>query len=171
MESAAEEVEAILADPSIKDPWASDVGKLARAGTGRHPFAIEGGLLGVVEMPRAGNSLVVPCELDGERILAVIDTAVPEFVIDSTSRREPAWVNLRFADHVEVKDVPAVTRDLSALSRQFGATIKALIGVNALRHMHATFDRRGDQFIVRREDPPAPPEASRVPLFYAKAGS
>ena len=169
LEAAAEEVDAILADPSIKDPWASDVGKLARMGQGRHPFAIENALVGAVEMPRAGASLVVPCELDGERILAVVDTAVPEFVIDSTTRREPAWVNLKF-DKLEVKDVPAVTRDLSPISRQFGATIKALIGVNALRHMHATFDRHGDQFVVRREDPPAPPDASRVPLFYAKGG-
>jgi hypothetical protein len=169
LESAAEEIDAILADPNTKDVWASDVGKLARTGQGRHPFAIEGGLVGAVEMPRAGASLVVPCELDGERILAVVDTAVPEFVIDSTTRREPAWVNLRF-DHLEVKDVPAVTRDLTPISRQFGATIKALIGVNALRHMHVTFDRHGDQFVVRKDDPPAPPDASRVPLFYARGG-
>lgn len=169
LEAAAEEIDAILADPQVKDPWASDVGKLARMGQGRHPFAIENALVGAVEMPRAGASLVVPCELDGERILAVVDTAVPEFVIDSTTRREPAWVNLKF-DRLEVKDVPAVTRDLTPISRQFGATIKALIGVNALRHMHVTFDRHGDQFVVRREDPPAPPEASRVPLFYAKGG-
>ena len=39
-----------------------------------------------------------------------------------------------------------------------------------LRHAHATFDRRGDQFVVRRQDAPAPPEASRVPLYYVRGG-
>jgi hypothetical protein len=170
IDAASEEIEAVLADPSIKDSWATEVGKLARGGQGRHPFAIEGGLVGAVEMPRAGASLVVPCELEGEHILALVDTAVSELMIDSSSRREPAWVNLRFAGNIEVKDVPALTRDLAPVSRQYGATIKALIGVNMLRHIHATFDRRGDQFVVRREDPPAPPEASRVPLFYARGG-
>jgi hypothetical protein len=93
-----------------------------------------------------------------------------EMMIDSSSRKEPAWVNLRFGEKLEVKDVPALTTDLSNISRQLGAPIKALIGVNALRHMHVTFDRRGSQFVVRKSDPPAPPESSRVPLFYVRGG-
>ncbi|MGH7282389.1 MAG: hypothetical protein ACRELY_12745, partial [Polyangiaceae bacterium] len=35
---------------------------------------------------------------------------------------------------------------------------------------HSTFDRRGDQFVVRKEDPPAPPDASRLPLWYVRGG-
>jgi hypothetical protein len=45
-----------------------------------------------------------------------------------------------------------------------------MLGANLLRHAHATFDRRGDQFIVRRQDPSPPPDASRVPLFYMRGG-
>jgi hypothetical protein len=170
IDQAADELEAMLEDPTVKDPWAREVARLARRGTGRHPFAMEGGLVAAVDMPRAGPALVVPCELEGERILAMVATAIGEVVIDSNSRREPAWVNLRFGDRIEVKDVPALTQDLAGITHQLGAPIKALLGVNLLRHMHVTFDRRGDQFVVRKDDPPAPPDASRVPLWYVRGG-
>jgi len=170
IEKAADELEDMLRDPAVKDIWAREVAKLARRGQGRHPFAIEGAVVAAVEMPQAGPALVVPCELEGERILAVVATAMGELMIDASSRKEPAWVNLRFGDKLEVKDVPALTTDLSAISRQLGAPIKALIGVNALRHMHVTFDRRGSQFVVRKSDAAPPPDASRVPLFYVRGG-
>src|SRR5688572_21182171 len=67
IERAADELEDMLKDPRVKDPWARDVSKLARRGQGRHPFAIEGGIVAAVEMPQAGPALVVPCELEGER--------------------------------------------------------------------------------------------------------
>ena len=170
IEKAADELEEMLRDPAVKDGWAKEVAKLARRGQGRHPFAIEGAVVASVEMPQAGPALVVPCELEGERILAVVATAMGELMIDNSNRKEPAWVNLRFGDKMEVKDVPALTTDLSNISRQLGAPIKALIGVNALRHMHVTFDRRGSQFVVRKNDAAAPPDASRVPLFYVRGG-
>jgi hypothetical protein len=171
IEKAADELEEMLRDPLVKDNWAKEVAKLARRGQGRHPFAIEGAVVASVEMPQAGPALVVPCELEGERILALVATAMGELMIDSSSRKEPAWVNLRFGEKLEVKDVPALTIDLSNISRQLGAPIKALIGVNALRHMHVTFDRRGSQFVVRKDDAQAPPDASKVPLFYVRGGA
>jgi len=172
IDEAADELEAEVRDPAIKDPWARQIANLARRGSGRHPFAMEGSLIADVEMPPAGAALVVPCELEGERILAVVATASGEVIIDSNSRREPAWVNLSFGDQnkIEVKDVPALTEDLSPLTRQLGAPVKALLGVNLLRHMHSTFDRRGDQFVVRRQDPSAPPDAARLPLWYVRGG-
>lgn len=170
IERAADELEDMLKDPQIKDNWAKEVAKLARRGHGRHPFAIEGGLVAAVEMPQAGPALIVPCELEGERILAIVATNMGELMIDASSRKEPAWVNLRFGDRLEVKDVPALTTDLSNISRQLGAPIKALLGVNALRHMHVTFDRRASQFVVRKADPPPPPDASKIPLFYVRGG-
>jgi hypothetical protein len=175
LEHAADELEAQLADPQVKDSWAQDVAGLARRGVGRHPFEMEGGLVASVEMPQAidrvplGAANVVPCELDGERILALVATGSSELLLDSNSRREPAWVSLRF-DRVEVKDVPALVQDLSPISRQIGVPIKALIGAQLLRHTHATIDRRGDQFVVRREDATPPPDANRVPLYYMRGG-
>jgi hypothetical protein len=172
IDEAADELEAEVRDPSVKDPWAHQIANLARRGSGRHPFAMEGSLIADVEMPPAGAALVVPCELEGERILAVVATASGEVILDSNTRRDPAWVNLSFGDQqrIEIKDVPALTEDLSPLTRQLGAPVKALLGVNLLRHMHATFDRRGDQFVVRKDDPPAPPDASRLPLWYVRGG-
>ncbi len=175
LEHAADELEAMLADPKVKDAWAHDVAGLARRGQGRHPFQMEGGLVGAVEMPRQldrvalGAANVVPCELDGERILALVATGSSEVVIDANSRHDPAWVDMKF-DRVEVKDVPALVQDLSPLTRQLGVPIKALIGGQLLRHAHATFDRRGDQFVVRRLDATPPPDASRVPLYYLRGG-
>jgi len=170
MESAADELEGMLADPSVKDPWARDIARLARKGATRKPFNMEGGVVALVDLPPAGSALVVPCEMEGEQVLTMIATGSAEVVVDSGSRSEPSWVSLRFADRIEVRDVPALSQDLSALSRVLGAPIKALLGVNLLRHIHATFDRRGGQFVVRLADPPSPPEASRLPLFYARGG-
>ncbi len=176
IDQAADELEAMLADPDVKDPWAKEIARLARRGSGRHPFMMEGGLIAPIEMPRGidrvplGPAHVVPIELEGDPILALVATGVSEMTIDSNARKEPAWVNLRFGGRIEVKDVPALTQDLSPISRQLGVPIKALLGVNLLRHMHVTFDRRGDQFIVRRQDPTPPPEGSRVPLWYLRGG-
>jgi hypothetical protein len=175
VEHAADELEALLSDPTVKDEWARDVAGLARRGVGRHPFSMDGGLVGSIEMPRAiervplGAAIVVPCELDGERVLALVATGTSEVLLDSNSRREPAWVNFRF-DRVEVSDVPALVQDLSPISRQLGVPIKAMLGAQLLRHAHVTFDRRGDQFVVRRREPPPPPDASRVPLYYMRGG-
>jgi hypothetical protein len=175
LEHAADELEAMLADPKVKDPWAHDVAGLARRGVGRHPFEMEGGTVGAIEMPRGlervslGAFNVVPCELDGERILALIATGSSEVLVDANSRHDPSWVDMKF-DRVEIKDVPALVQDLSPLTRQLGVPIKALIGAQLLRHAHATFDRRGDQFVVRRQDATPPPEASRVPLYYLRGG-
>lgn len=170
VDQAAEELEAMLRDPNVKDPWARDVAKLARRGQGRHPFAIEGAMLAAVDMPPAGPALLVPCEIEGEQVLGLVSTAVGELVVDSASRKEPAWVNLRFARDLEIKDVPAFTQDLTGISHQLGVPIKAMLGVNLLRHMHVTVDRRGSQFVVRKADPPPPPDASRVPLYYVRGG-
>ncbi|HLK37837.1 MAG TPA: tetratricopeptide repeat protein [Polyangiaceae bacterium] len=175
IEHAADELDAMLADPAVKDPWAREVASLARRGAGRHPFEMEGGLVAAVEMPRQidrvplGAANVVPCELDGERILALVATGSSEVLLDSNSRHEPAWVDLRF-DRIEVKDVPALVQDLSTVTRQLGVPIKALLGAQLLRHAHVTFDRRGDQFVVRRQDPSPPPDASRIPLYYLRGG-
>ncbi len=175
LEHAADELEAMLADPGVKDGWAREVAALARRGAGRHPFEMDGSLVAEVDMPRAldrvllGANNVVPCELDGERILALVATGSSEVMLDVNSRHEPAWVSLRF-DRVEVKDVPALVSDLSPISRQLGVPIKALLGGQLLRHTHATFDRRGDQFVVRRLDAAPPPDASRVPLYYLRGG-
>ncbi len=175
IEHAGDELEAQLTDPTVKDQWAQDVAGLARRGVGRHPFEMEGGVIAAVEMPQSidrvplGAANVVPCELDGERILALVATGSSELILDSNSRREPAWVSLRF-DRVEVKDVPALVEDLSPIARQIGVPIKALIGAQLLRHTHATIDRRGDQFVVRRQDASQPPDANRVPLYYLRGG-
>ncbi len=175
VEHAADELEAFLADPTVKDTWSHDVAGLARRGAGRHPFEIDGGVVASVDMPRAidrvplGAADVVPCELDGERILALVATGSSEVVIDSNSRHEAAWVSLRF-DRLEVNDVPALVQDLSPIARQLGVPIKAMLGAQFLRHAHATFDRRGDQFVVRRREAEAPPDASRVPLYYLRGG-
>jgi len=175
VEHAADELEALLADPAVKDPWARDVAALARRGVGRHPFEMSGGLVGAVDMPKMldrvplGAADVVPCELDGERILALVATGSSEVLLDSNSRREPAWGGLRL-DRLEVKDVPALVQDLTPIARQIGVPIKALLGAQLLRHAHATFDRRGDQFIARRQDATPPPDASRVPLYYLRGG-
>ncbi len=175
VEHAADELEALLTDPTVKDAWAQDVAGLARRGGGRHPYEMDGSLVGVVEMPRAvdrvplGAADVVPCELDGERILALVATGSSEVVLDSNSRHDAAWVSLRF-DRVQINDVPALVTDLTPLARQIGVPIKAMLGAQFLRHTHATFDRRGDQFVVRRRDAEPPPDASRVPLYYLRGG-
>ena len=171
MDQAGDELEALLADPEVRDPWAEQVAKLARTGRGRHPFEISGGLLANLDMPRIGNTtLLVPVEVNGEPSLAMIATDVSEAVIDS-SQGEGAWVSLRFGERVEVSDVPAVGRDLSGLSRQLNAPIKMLIGVHLLRHLRATVDFAAGQFVVRSYEPPPPPQATTLHPSYVRGGA
>jgi len=175
LERAADQLEQLLTDPEVNDPWAREITKLARRGTGRRPFEISTtvGRVVSVQMARVAPGqpfFVVPLEIDGEKALALIATGTPEVMLDSATRREPSWVSLRFGQRLEVKDVPALTRDLSALSRELGAPIKALLGANLLRHLNATMDHRGRQFVARNFIPPPPPMASRVDVYYLRGG-
>ena len=172
IDQAADELEAMLQDPEVHDGWAKAIATLARRGAGRKPFHLSGGLLAVSEMPRLPNntSFLVPLEIDGEQGLAMVATGTAEVTIDSASRKEPSWVSLRFAGRIEVKDVPAMVQDLSGVSRQMNVPIKALLGVNLLRHLNVTFDYIGSQFIVRTFAPPVPPSATRIPIAYVKGG-
>jgi hypothetical protein len=174
LDAAADELEALLSDPDVRDPWAQQVAKLARLGTGRKPFSMSGGLVAVTEMPQvASTSLVVPLEVNGEPGLGLIATGTAEAFLDSSGGNgEPSWVSLRFGSKssIEVKDVPALPKDLSGISRQLNAPIKMLIGVNLLRHLHCTFDFAGSQFVVRTFEPPPPPHATTVKLAYVRGG-
>lgn len=167
---AADELERLLEDPEVKDPWAQGVAQLARMGEGREPFHVTGDLLAVVEMPRVPlPTLIVPLELNGEPVLAMVATGTPEVVIDS-AQHKPSWVSLRFARSLEVKDVPALHRDLSSLSRRLGAPIKLLLGANLLRRLNVTFDFYANQFVVRSFAPPEPPGATAIDVSYLKGG-
>lgn len=172
IERAADALEQLLEDPEVRDPWAKEVSKLARRGGGRRPFELSGGLLAVMEMPMVASTwMVVPLELNGEPALGAIATGTPETLIDSSGGgAEASWVSLRFGDRVEVRDVPALPKDLSGISRQLEAPIKVLLGVNLLRHLHPTFDFSGGQFVVRTFDPPPPPAATTVKLSYLRGG-
>jgi hypothetical protein len=167
---AADELDRLLDDPDVKDPWAVGVAQLARSGEGREPFRVTGAILAVVEMPRVPvPTLIVPLELNGEPVLAMIATGTPEVVIDSVQPK-PSWISLRFDRRLEVKDVPALSRDLSSLSRRVGAPIKVLLGVNLLRRLNVTFDFYANQFVVRAFAPPPPPGATAIELSYIKGG-
>ncbi|WP_438028041.1 tetratricopeptide repeat protein [Sorangium sp. So ce233] len=173
LDAAADELEAMLDDPDVVDDWAKSIAKLARRGAGRAPFTISGALLAAIEMPHvspAAPFFVVEVEIDGESALAMVSTGTGEVVLDSSTRKEPSWVSLRFGKKLEVNDVPALTQDLSGISKQMGAPVKALLGVNLLRHLNATIDYSGRQFVVRSFSPPAPPDATRVDLAFIKGG-
>jgi len=172
VEKAADELEKLVADPEVRDPWAQEVAKLARRGTGRKPFQMSGGMLAVMDMPQvAATALVVPVELNGEPALGLIATGTAEAVVDSSAGDSgPQWVSLRFGERIQVRDVPALSKDLSGISRQLNAPIKVLIGVNLLRHLRPTFDFAGSQFVVRSFDPPPPPEATTVRVSYVRGG-
>lgn len=171
VEQAADELERLVADPEVKDPWASDIAKLSRRGIGRKPFSMTGGMVAVSEMPRVGTAaLIVPLEISGEPALGLIATGTAEVVLDASKGAEPTWVSMRFGDKIEVRDVPALSKDLSGISRQVNAPIRALLGVNLLRHLHPTFDFMGGQFVVRNFESPPPPEATAVKLNYVRGG-
>ncbi|UQA62119.1 tetratricopeptide repeat protein [Polyangium aurulentum] len=173
LEAAADELDAMLNDPDVVDDWAKGITKLARRGAGRTPFALSGALLASTELPHVNPYtpfFVVPVEIDGESALALVATGNAEVVLDSATRPEPSWISMRFGQKLEVHDVPALTQDLSGVSKQMGAPIKALLGVNLLRHLHATLDYDGRQFVARTFSPPPPPEATRVDLSYVRGG-
>jgi hypothetical protein len=110
-------------------------------------------------------------EIDGEQVLALLSTSKAEVVLDNSTRKEPSWVQVRFGERVEVSGVPALTEDLSGISKDVGAPIRALIGANLLRRLNPTFDFSGEQFVVRTRELSPPPRATRVPLVYAQGGA
>ncbi|MBL8744518.1 MAG: hypothetical protein JNK04_25595 [Myxococcales bacterium] len=180
---AADEFEAMLDDPEVKDDWAKAVAGLARQGAGRKPFTMTGDPRAAVDMAHVSDVapyLVVQVEIDGEESLALLATGMAEVVVDSSTRAEPSWVSLKFKgrpitpqskpDVIEVTDVPALTQDLTGVSKEVNAPIKALIGANLLRHLNPTLDYSGHQFIVRQDSPQPPPSATRLGLFYARGG-
>lgn len=172
VEQAADELEAMLQDPNVKDEWAKTIARLARRGAGRKPFEISGAPLALSPMPKGrGMQLIVPLEIDGEQVFAMVATGKGEVVLDSASRKEPSWIQLRFGERIEVSNVPALVEDLSGVSKEVGAPIRALLGVNLLRRLNVTFDFTGEQFIVRQKEPAPPPRATRIPLFYAQGGA
>jgi hypothetical protein len=171
VQGAGASVEALLRDPEVHDPWAKAISQLANRGAGRKPYRTEGHVVAAVEMPRVrGTALIVPIEVDGEAGLALVATGTAEVVLDRARRQEPSWVSIRIDERAEFQDVPAVTQDLSGISRQLGAPIKAMLGVNFLRHANATFDFQAQQFVVRQFSPPRPPRATDVPLYYVRGG-
>jgi len=175
LEKAADELDKLLADPEVTDKWAKSITKLARRGVGRKPFdiTITEGRLAAVQMARVAPGVplyIVPLEIDGDKALALVSTGTAEVMVDGATRREPSWVSLRFAKRLEVKDVPALTQDLSAISHSLGAPIKALLGANLLRHLNVTLDHKGRQFVARDFTPPPPPVASRVDVHYLRGG-
>jgi len=171
VDRAADELEQLVADPDVRDQWAQEVSRLARRGAGRKPFQLSGGIIAVSEMPLVGSSsFVVPLELDGEPVLGLVATGTAEVVVDSGTGRQASWVSLRFGDRIDVKDVPALTKDLTGLSRQLNAPIRVLLGVNLLRHLRPTVDFEGSQFIVRAFDPPPPPRATTLHVSYIRGG-
>jgi hypothetical protein len=173
LEAAADELESMLNDPEVKDDWAKSISKLARRGAGRTAFALGTAMVTSVEMVHVSPVapyFIVPVEIDGESALAMIATGSAEVVLDSATRPEPSWVSLRFGERFEIHDVPALAQDLSGISKELGAPVKALLGVNLLRHLNATFDFTGRQFVVRNFAPPPPPSATRVDLRYARGG-
>jgi hypothetical protein len=173
LEAAADELDAMLNDPEVKDDWAKAISKLARRGAGRAPFTLSGSMVTAIKMDPVSPVapyFVVQVEIGGEASLALIATGTAEVVLDSATRPEPSWVSLRFGENFEVQDVPALAQDLSGISKDLGAPIKALIGVNLLRHVNATFDFTGHQFVLRNFAPPPPPAATRVDLRYVRGG-
>jgi hypothetical protein len=171
IDRAADELEKLVADPEVRDAWAVEIAKLARRGVGRKPFTMSGGQVGVSDMPRTGSTaMIVPLEINGEPALGLIATGTAEAVVDSSAGGQPSWVSLRFGENVEVRDVPALAKDLSGISRQVNAPIKILLGVNLLRHVHPTFDLIGGQFVVRRYEPPPPPVATTLKVSYVRGG-
>jgi hypothetical protein len=171
IDRAADELESLIADPAVRDGWAQEVAKLARRGGARKPFQLTGARLASIQMPQVGSrSFVVPLELDGEPVLGLVATGTPEVVVDSGGGRQASWISLRFGEKLEVKDVPALTKDLTGISRQINAPIKVLLGVNLLRHVHPTVDFEGGQFVVRSADPPPPARATTVHLSYIRGG-
>jgi hypothetical protein len=176
VERAADELERLVADPEVRDPWAVEIAKLARLGAGRKPFELSGRQIGASDMPRTGSTaMIVQLEIDGEPGLGLIATGTAEAVVDSSSGGRPRWLtSLTFGssanagENLEVRDVPALAKDLSGISRQVNAPIKILLGVNLLRHLHPTFDLIGGQFVVRRFEPPPPPLATTLKLNYVR---
>ncbi len=180
---AAQEFEAMLNDPTVRDDWARSVAGLARSGEGRTPYAMSGDPRAVLDMAQVSLSapyLVVEVEVDGEEGLALIATNVEDILVESNTHPQPSWASLRFKSPpsplngqrsvVELNDVPALPQDLAGISREVNTNLKALIGVNVLRQLNVTIDFAARQFVVRQQAAPPPPDSTRLRALYSRGG-
>ncbi len=179
LQKASDELSAALADPAFKDPWAKPVRELAGTqGTGRKPFTLKDNSARLVElrMPRdLGVVLMIQCEIDGQASVCVLDTGVPEVILDSKARSSPGWVSFKFTSpngerSMEFRDVPAFVQDLSQFTKGQTVPVSAVLGMNFIRRLNITFDRLADQLIIRRDAPPEPTIFSKVPVAYYNGG-
>ncbi len=173
LEAAADELDAMLNDPEVKDDWAKSISKLARRGAGRTPFVLSGGMLASLEMVHVSPVapyFIIPIEIDGESALAMLATGSAEVVLDSATRPEPSWVSLRLGQRLEVHDVPALAQDLSGVSKEVGAPIKALprrqLAPSPQQH-HRLRRPAVRGALVRAA---AAPSATRLNLHYVRGG-
>src|SRR5262249_9544232 len=125
VQGAADELDALLRDPDVKDGWAIDILKLARNGFGRKVFDISGSLLAATAMGSSpGAPMLIELEVDGQRTIGMIATGTAESIIDAAPGTDPSWVSLGFRGArredegmrnddgtlVEVRDVPVLAR-------------------------------------------------------------
>lgn len=163
-------IERLMVERQPSEVWLQSIAELTRSGSGREPFRLTGAKLAVLEMLQVPQpTLVIPVELNGEEVLAMIATGSSEVVLNA-KQGQPAWISLRFGQKLEVKDVPAFSADLSSLTKRVGAPIRLLLGVDLLRRLNVTFDFHASQFIARSEAPAAPPGVGRIAVSYLMDG-
>ena len=132
--------------------------------------------VGAVEMPRgarprpARRGNVVPCELDGERILALVATGSSEVLVDSNSRHEPSWVEpavrpRRGEGRAGPRAGPVAPRPGSSASPSRRSSARSC---SATPTPPSTVAATSSSSAGRTRTPP--PEASRVPLYYLRGG-
>jgi len=93
---AADELERLLEDPEVKDPWAQGVVQLARSGEGREPFRVTGALLAAwivdllpsitaVDVPRIGETAMNARVLTAALVFSMLTALVSGTLVSAST--------------------------------------------------------------------------------------
>ncbi|MBI2894310.1 MAG: hypothetical protein HYY06_12225 [Deltaproteobacteria bacterium] len=144
---------------------------LTRALRSRRPYQVEGARAAIpllTDLPLPA----VPAVADGTMVRMLVDTGASETVVDRTiaarlhfEGRHGVIGTLELGSIV-VRNVPAVSRDLSQLGRSLGAPVTGVLGMRLLGLLHATIDYPSAWLALGAQGPDVRPAGTGVRVPY-----
>lgn len=144
---------------------------LTRALRSRRPLQVEGRRAAIpllTDLPLPA----VPAIADGAMTRMLVDTGAFETVVDRTIASRLGFeaghgviASLALGSLV-VRNVPAVSRDLSGLGRSLGAPVTGVVGMRLLALLHATIDYPSGWLVLGTQGPDLRPAGDGVRVPY-----
>ena len=151
------------------DGWAEAMLPVAREAPSEPVFAMAGPERAAVSMDARAPVPVIPIEVSGREVKALVATSADVTVLDDQVRATPGFADELSLGEITVSNVPVLVRDLDAIGEALGTEIGAVIGMDLMSRLEVTLDGREREIVFRREGTEASADASQVPFVAFEA--